>query len=418
MEFLQQIITLVQNNQTLLTIFGLGGAGTIILWLKGIPIAIFNFLKREFTTELVVTNYNIVFYDILRLIEKLYDGKNPRQLKLTNGRYGTGDDSLLSIGYGTHWLWYKNNFMLITMTKDASNQADRDKDTITFFKLGRSHKLFDEFISEALDWKKKKVSNSLNRMNDSNWCYIKSLTKRPIESIFIEKKKKDHLLKIINDFKNKEDWYTEHGIPYHLGILLYGPPGTGKTSIIKALSSYLNYDIYYLPVGRLYMIEKASSSLPDKCIMAIEDIDTNNVTKARKKVKEEISEDSNKAPTLTFEEDSENEILDKMDFKIGLSEILNSLDGLFSSHGRILVATTNHIESLDPALIRPGRIDAKIEVGYVNNEILKDFCSSFYPDNNINFDNIDIKREITVATLQNLVLENKSINDIISFVKG
>jgi chaperone BCS1 len=102
---------------------------------------------------------------------------------------------------------------------------------------------------------------------------------------------------------------------------------------------------------------------------------------------------------------------------ISLSEVLNSLDGMFSVHGRILIATTNHIENLDSALIRPGRIDLKIEIGYVNNEILKEFLDKFYPGNGIHISNIKLKNDLTVAMLQNMVLNGNTINEIINFCK-
>ena len=84
---------------------------------------------------------------------------------------------------------------------------------------------------------------------------------------------KDIILKHLDTFQSKESWYLTHGIPYHTGILLYGPPGTGKTSIIKAISNYLNYQIHILNSGNLGDIESAMFSLPEKSLIVIEDID-------------------------------------------------------------------------------------------------------------------------------------------------
>jgi len=88
-----------------------------------------------------------------------------------------------------------------------------------------------------------------------------------------------------------------------------------------------------------------------------------------------------------------------------LSTILNAIDGVRSVHGRILIITTNCINDLDPALIRPGRIDLKINLGYVNNYILEQFFKSFYPEYIVP-DNFIVREGISSAYLQNLIFEN------------
>jgi chaperone BCS1 len=241
-------------------------------------------------------------------------------------------------------------------------------------------------------------------MEDS-WNYVKEQNKRSLKTIFIEQEKKDILIKRLSNFIEKEKWYIENSIPYQLGILLYGPAGTGKTSLIKAIAGYLNYPIYYLSPQKLSHIETAMSSLGDKCIIVIEDIDSNFLTHSReKKDGKEI------APK------SDNSLINEV-MLVSLSEILNSLDCMFSAHGRILIATTNHVEKLDPALVRAGRIDLKLEIGFVNNEILKGFIDNFFPENKLNISEIKLKNNLTIATLQNLILEEKTIEEIVEFVK-
>jgi len=419
-EFFQNLLKLIQENQIILTSLGLGGAGTIILWLKGIPQAIYNLFKRELTTEIVITNQHIAFYNIMKLMEKLYANKNFRKLKVLNGRWGD-EKSVIGIGYGFHVLKYKKRWLFTNLTKESANQTNYDKDTLSFLKLGRSHKVFDELIEEA-----ENLSNDINvskiyKMEDV-WHYTKDQRRRSIESIFLESHKKKYLLDGIQKFLSSEEWYLSHGIPYQLGILLYGPPGTGKTSLIKAIASYLNYSIYYLPSSRLYKIEKAVSTLPDNSILVIEDIDTDSATNKRGQdwgdMEEKNKSEGVPLTTPPTQENSINKNMIEAFEKMGLSGILNSLDGIFATHGRILVATTNHIEALDPALIRPGRIDMRIELGYVNNDLLKIFCNSFFPDDQVDFNKVKIKKQkLTIAFLQNMVLEGKSLQEIIEYVE-
>ena len=66
--------------------------------------------------------------------------------------------------------------------------------------------------------------------------------------------------------------------------------------------------------------------------------------------------------------------------KVSLSALLNAIDGVGSQEGRILIMTTNHISRLDDALIRPGRVDKKVELGLADNKMIADlFCFIFKP---------------------------------------
>lgn len=407
MENLKNAFDFISGNQLLLAGLGLSGAGMITFWIKDVPRNIFRFLKREFITELTITNHNRVYYDFLKFLETEYKDKSFRHVKLSNGWSGD-DDISLTIGYGVHFIRYKKHWLLIDLTKDAANQTVRDKESIRIAKFGRSKKLFNNLIKDLL-----KISDTDNdclelyNYSDNYWCYKKKLIKRPLESIFIEHAKKEQLVSSLNEFISREDWYVDNGIPYQFGILLYGEPGTGKSSLIKALASHLNYPIYNLSPSSLSYASSAMASLPNKCLLVIEDIDSSSMTHSRTSVVHENPK-NNKANSINKIEDAFG--------MASLSELLNSLDGLSASHGRILIATTNHIEKLDSALIRPGRIDIKIEIGFVTKEPFIDFIHKFFPDYILNVDELYIKPNITVASLQNMVLSNKSAKEIIDAV--
>ena len=77
----------------------------------------------------------------------------------------------------------------------------------------------------------------------------------------------------------------------------------------------------------------------------------------------------------------ETSVLDLMKQRSGgitLSQILNLLDGIVELDGRVLIACTNHIEKLDPALIRPGRIDCVVELGLCTHQMIRDILENFY----------------------------------------
>jgi len=140
----------------------------------------------------------------------------------------------------------------------------------------------------------------------------------------------------IKTFLERRQWYADRGIPYRRGYLLYGPPGSGKTSFIQALAGSLSYDICLLNLAeRGFTDDKLNhllSNAPERSFILIEDVD------AAFSKRVQTGEDGYQS-AVTF------------------SGFLNALDGVASGEERIVFMTTNHLERLDPALIRPGRVD-------------------------------------------------------------
>lgn len=399
------ILQMISENQLLSAGLGVYGAGVLTFLLRNLPSTIYYYIKRHTTTTITITSQNTVFHNAMMWFEKEFKNKNFRTIKVSNGRYGYSDNTIQSIGYGTHWFFYKKRLISVSLKKSEENKTEYDKDILVIRKFGRKHKLFTDMINDFRDFDLDTEKIKIYRMSgndEGDWVYVKKQLKRPIDTVFLEEEKKDLLFGKLISFKEDEEWYEKNGIPYQLGILLHGNPGTGKTSLIKAIAGYLNYPIYYIDSGNLDKIEKAVSSLPPKCLMVIEDIDANNVTHSR--------------------DDCDNDNIDgllnlKSVKQATLSSVLNSLDGIFSTHGRILIATTNHIEKLDSALIRPGRIDLKIEVGCVNLEIFKQFYDRFFADTMTIPDNFKIKENVTMAELQNMLLSGYSIDTIMEKIE-
>lgn len=105
--------------------------------------------------------------------------------------------------------------------------------------------------------------------------------------------------------------------------------------------------------------------------------------------------------------------------ELNLSFILNLLDGILETPGRILIITTNHPEKLDKAFIRPGRIDVNLEVGFCDKEMIEDMFSFFYEkDCKDCLREIEYNKKITPAELNKIVLSNyNNINDALKELK-
>lgn len=216
------------------------------------------------------------------------------------------------------------------------------------------------------------------------WKTISSLPKRKWNTIYLENEIKNNLYKDMEVFFKNEKKYQTFGIPYKRNYLLEGPPGTGKSSVIFSLASEFNLNIYIINLGPKVddaVFMDAISSLPNKCILLLEDIDALFVDRK--------TNDSNKS-------------------MISFSGILNVLDGMGRKHGLITFMTTNYKNRLDSALIRPGRIDYVVKFDYITKEQLKEMFNQFIPNQINHFNEFYQKikyKEITTAIIQKFFFE-------------
>ncbi|CAH1437228.1 unnamed protein product [Lactuca virosa] len=169
---------------------------------------------------------------------------------------------------------------------------------------------------------------------------------------------KEKVMKDLDRFIQRREYYRKVGKAWKRGYLLYGPPGTGKSSLIAAMANYLKFDIYDLELTDI----KSNSDLrrllvatANRSILVVEDIDCS--VELHDRVEAEA------AKSLAKEMRRRGYPEER---KVTLSGFLNFIDGLWSSCGdeRIIIFTTNRKDKLDPALLRPGRMDMHINMSY------------------------------------------------------
>jgi DNA replication protein DnaC len=173
----------------------------------------------------------------------------------------------------------------------------------------------------------------------------------------------------LDKFRQSEEYFRRVGRAWKRGYLLHGPPGTGKSSMIAAMANYLKYDVYDLELTQVRSnnsLKKLFRRTTSKSIIVIEDIDCSiNLAGSRS---EPGDEGGGKIKRRAIGDED-----------VTLSALLNSTDGLWSCghNERIIVFTTNHVEKLDPALIRPGRMDMHIHMSYCSFDSFKDLARSY-----------------------------------------
>lgn len=205
----------------------------------------------------------------------------------------------------------------------------------------------------------------------TNWSHVPFEHPATFATLAMDPLKKKEIIDDLLVFSRSKDYYSRIGKPWKRGYLLYGPPGTGKSTMIAAMANLLDYDVYDLELTAVRnnsALRKLLIETTSKSIIVIEDIDcSSELTGKRKDANSAAAApgDVNKPPPLPPH--------DKEESKVTLSGLLNFIDGLWSSCGgeRLIVFTTNHIERLDPALIRRGRMDKHVELSYCGFEGFK-----------------------------------------------
>jgi len=199
------------------------------------------------------------------------------------------------------------------------------------------------------------------------------------DTLAMDPVKKKEIMEDLQDFANGQGFYHKTGRAWKRGYLLYGPPGTGKSSMIAAMANFLGYDIYDLELTEVHNnseLRKLLMKTSSKSIIVIEDIDCSINLSNRKNNKKSVGSVS--VNSRSFYENGVGEMRggvsgEENGNSITLSGLLNFTDGLWSCCGseRIFVFTTNHIEKLDPALLRSGRMDMHIFMSYCSIQALK-----------------------------------------------
>ncbi|KAJ5521019.1 ATPase AAA-type core [Penicillium fimorum] len=300
---------------------------------------------------------------------------------------------------GCHYFWYKGRpLMLERVNRDGGTWYVMNNERIFLSCLGRNPEILKTLLAEAQQAyverdKNRTVIYRGSRVNAGpsfNWYRCMARLPRPLSTVILDQEQKHDFLDDIKEYLHPRTrrWYTNRGIPYRRGYLLYGPPGTGKTSLCFAAAGLLGLKLYVLDLNSTALNEESLSSLfselPRRCIILLEDVDSAGITKTR--APPSTSTPTSDTPTndVTPKEgttEADSTATKEEENKKGgitLSALLNVIDGVAASEGRILIMTTNHVDKLDPALLRPGRVDMKIVFGYTSEADIKELFTSIY----------------------------------------
>ncbi len=234
----------------------------------------------------------------------------------------------------------------------------------------------------------------------AGWVRTEAPVTRTLESVVLRRGVSERIEQDLAGFLSAREWYAEIGVPHRRGYLFYGPPGCGKSSYVAALAGRFRMDIYALSLaGKAMSNERLLvdlASMKPESILLIEDID------CAFEQRERTADNSEKgAVPRRLNPDASG---------VTLSGLLNAIDGLTAQEHRILILTTNHAESLDSALTRPGRIDVKEYFGPVAAEQAQRLFLRFFPNETeiaVQFGCAAQERSMSPANLQNILVTHR-----------
>lgn len=266
------------------------------------------------------------------------------------------------------------------------------------------NKSVDEHIKYLINQTKNVYCHYTYNIKDEIWNYKKIKTIKTKSNVFLDNDMINNIYKNIDIFMESNDIYKKHGIPYKKGFMFYGIPGTGKTSLIYAISRDYNRNIYSLKLNEFYshsLFVKAINRIPSGNMIIIEDIDNMNISNKRelKSNNIEVYIDKNKD-----DDEEENSSTSYKSSSLSLDSLLEVLDGYNYLHDTIIIFTTNHINVIDTALLRPGRIDEIYKFDYSTYETCCEIIKNYFDD--YNEEDIEILKDnkITTASLINRII--------------
>lgn len=338
---------------------------------------------------------------ILRL-RNLYTSSHHLSVQTTYKQHDNGSVSTnfsLVPGPGKHILRYNGAYIQVNRER-SSRLMDLTSgtpfETITLTTLYRDREVFRELLHEAnsMAVRLQEGKTVIYTSWGPEWRpFGQPRRKRSLESVILDEGVGERILNDVKDFLHSGSWYYDRGIPYRRGYLLFGPPGSGKSSFIQALAGELDYNICILNLSEQNLTDDRLNHLmnhiPERSILLLEDID------AAFNKREQTDDSGYKLSGVTF------------------SGLLNALDGVASSEERLIFMTTNHPELLDPALIRPGRVDVRELIDNATAYQIKRMFLRFYEGSEDECERFiaavkDLNVPISTAQLQGLFVYNKA----------
>ncbi|XVE73662.1 hypothetical protein DITRI_Ditri11bG0136700 [Diplodiscus trichospermus] len=287
----------------------------------------------------------LVYLNSLTSIEdsdftNLFTGKKTNEIVLRLDPNQIIEDNFL----GAKIFWINEDRTLVLKIRKA------DKRRVLRPYLQHIHTVFDELDEKKRDLKL--YMNVVGHQDDQRgrWRSVPLTHPSTFETIAMESDLKNKVKSDLDSFLKAKQYYHKLGRVWKRSYLLYGPSGTGKSSFVAAMANFLRYDVYDIDLFKVsddsdlkFLLLQSTA----KSVIVIEDLDR---------------------------------YLSEKSTAVTLSGILNFMDGILSSscgEERVMVLTMNGKDHVDPAILRPGRIDVHIHFPLCDFTVFKTLANSY-----------------------------------------
>lgn len=310
------------------------------------------------------------------------------------------------------WVCLSEEQTNVPISGDSNNGQKKTEEskcgkTIVIYSMTASIQVLKVFVTDIVKLEKKQSNIltvyraiGLKKNQTPHWDCLRFKSNKTMDNTILKKQTEDELFKDIDWFMKNEKWYNDKGRDYKIGYMLHGVPGTGKTSAIKAIANKYNLPIFNIDLESITTNEQLITvtndiiyEAPDHpYIMAIEDFDRHAM------------------------------FADKWNYngrsrKVTMQCLLNVIDGVVETHGRILIITCNEKEKIEKekALVRPGRIDRIVEIGYVNGYQVSRLLNNYF-DVVVNIADDNIEENVTPAQLIKKMQTSQSLESTLFYI--
>jgi mitochondrial chaperone BCS1 len=344
--------------------------GGISVYLRAVPVRVWRWIVDQATMSITIQKEDAAFIWVKEWFLDQQFLKRIRRLDVDTTLQGRRVALVPAPGH--HWFWRSGRLFRIEFyrSEEVDSARPRRHEYLQFRTIGRRQNVLWKFVNEIVDCHHKNSARSWLFVYDDGWSRAYGYVARKLESVILQGGEKERLVEDIARFKASRKRYRALGVPFHRGYLFHGPPGTGKTSLVSALAERFGMSIYVINLAQFNdrTLVSAMNDVDQNSVILFEDIDCMKSGDARS------NRDAHETKSVS------HNLAEKKDgFNVTLSGLLNALDGFSAPDNVLFVMTSNQIEALDPALLRPGRIDYRLYLGPATEEQKVELYRRFFP---------------------------------------
>jgi chaperone BCS1 len=267
-------------------------------------------------------------------------------------------------GFGLHVIPFAGKSLWVTRSVDEAKKYQSNwhravDEVLTIVCLSRRRDTLDQLMMDVRrNWQlqaQKYVNIYVANPSVGGWDRLCRKAKRPLDTLYLPSATMN-VVEELQRFLQSGEKYARLGVPWRRGYLFDGPPGTGKSSLIFGLAGHFGLPLHILSLKDKGMTDtqllKSVNSVPRRSILVLEDLET--AVHGSDEIAGSAAEGH-----------------------VTVSGLLNALDGIASSDGRILVITANKPEKLPAALLRAGRVDRRISFSLIGDKEIESMVWNF-----------------------------------------